>query len=140
MIFTLNIIIDLLLIACIWYLSKKRQIVSVFHTKHRVDKGLRGKIDKMYISAKIAEKTADRAFNMASSANLGVIALQKSLATPRLLTKTQATRNGLAKKEVDELFSNNGPLDWLYPVASDEEREVLDKIREEKDKAALKEN
>ena len=94
----------------------------------------------MYISAKIAEKTADRAFNMASSANLGVIALQKSLATPRLLTKTQATRNGLAKKEVDELFSNNGPLDWLYPVASDEEREVLDKIREEKDKAALKEN
>lgn len=99
---------------------------------------LEGKVTKMYIAAKIAEKTADRAFNLASSANLGVIALQKSLAVPRVITRTQATQNQLAKKTIDELFSGNDDiLDFLRPTATDDELEVIDKIQDERRTRAM---
>lgn len=82
----------------------------------------------MYLSSKIAEKMAERAFNMASSANLGVVALQKSLQVPRIATKQQTLQNQLAKDNVDKLFSSKGTFDWLRPILSEEELEVLDKV------------
>jgi hypothetical protein len=69
---------------------------------------------------------ADRAFNMASTANLGVVALQKSLARPQLVTRQKLTENQLANKEVDKLFTTEGSFDWLRPLMSDEENEILD--------------
>lgn len=97
-----------------------------------------GQRTKMYISAKIAEKIADRAFNMASSANLGVIAMQKALVQPRLMTKEQLQKNQLAKKQIDEIFSEGDEvLNMLRPVASEEELEVIDKILEDKQRKQM---
>lgn len=129
MIFTLNILIDLLLIFAIWRNKSK----VIFHKTKVVvseDKQLRGRLDKMYISAKIAEKMAERAFNLASTANLGVVALQKSLVLPKLATKQQLQSNQLAKDNVDKLFSSGGTFDWLRPILSDEELDILDKAQE----------
>ena len=141
MIFTLNILINICLIFAVFLLSKRRpaQIKSIVQVT-RGDKKILGKLDRMYIRSVIAEKTADRAFNIASSANLGVVALQKALATPRLMTKAQSQRNGLAKKEVDALFSTGGTFDWLRPILSDEELEILDKVEEQKAKEGLNNN
>lgn len=91
---------------------------------------INGKLEKYWIKAKIAEKTADRAFNMASSANLGVVALQKALAVPRMMTKQQGLQNKFAKQEVDKLFTGEGTFDWLRPLMSDEELEIIDKAEE----------
>lgn len=101
--------------------------------RERFDK-LDGVQKKTQISAKIAEKTADRAFNMASSANLGVVALQKALAVPRLMTKQQGLQNKFAKNEVDKLFNGEGTFDWLRPILSDEELEIIDKAEELKER------
>ena len=136
MIFILSIlIINLWLVSLVYRLEKKRhpkQVLQIKHEHHHKD--LSGKLDKMYISSKIAEKMADRAFNMASSANLGVIALQKALAVPRLATKAQAQQNQLASKEVDKLFNTQGGFDWLRPLLSDEENELLDEAEKLKNK------
>jgi hypothetical protein len=98
------------------------------------DKKLRGILSKVQIDSKIAEKFAERAFNLASAANLGIVALQKSLATPRIMTKEQVVKNTLAKEQIDELFTGGGSMDWLRPILSDEELEILDKAEEERNK------
>jgi len=144
-IFTLTILIDLLLIFAVWRTSKIKAIVrhpAFFHdTKYITnDKETRGKLDKIHIECKIAEKMADRAFNMASSANLGVIALQKALAVPRLLTKEQGQRNELAKQNIDALFSGGDALDFLKPIATEEELLAIEKIQEDKRKQMLNGN
>ena len=86
----------------------------------------------MYIRAVIAEKTAEKAFSLASASSLGVMALQKSLAVPRPLTKTQLVQNELAKKQVDGLFSQEGSFDWIRPLLSEEENAILDDIEKKK--------
>lgn len=162
MIFILSTLINLLLIFAVWrcwvlaqkqreYLWRTRnsyveasqrwhqQLESkIWEERKKWKAEVKGGFTKMYISAKIAEKTAERAFNLASSANLGVIALQKSLVVPRVITRTQATQNQLAKKTIDELFSGNDDiLDFLRPTATDDELEVIDKIQDERRKAAM---
>ena len=152
----------LLLIFVAWKVVKQRKVFEkdikefLFNEKEytiryctNVRKGLIAQADrlaardsgvrtKMYISAKIAEKVADRAFNMASSANLGVIAMQKALVQPRLMTKEQLQRNQLAKKQIDEIFSEGDEvLNMLRPVASEEELEVIDKILEDKQRKQM---
>jgi hypothetical protein len=106
------------------------------YAKREIDKmvGLREAATR---KAAIAEKTADRAFNMASSANLGVIALQKALAVPRLLTKEQGQRNELAKQNIDALFSGSDALDFLKPIATEDELLAIEKIQEDKRKQML---
>lgn len=99
-----------------------------------------GLIEGAIRKAAIAEKMADRAFNMASSANLGVIALQKALAVPRLLTKEQGQRNELAKQNIDALFSGGDALDFLKPIATEEELLAIEKIQEDKRKQMLNGN
>lgn len=135
MIFTLNILINLCLIFICYKLNKRKRHSSI-HFIYKEDKKTKGLVDKMYIRSVIAEKMADRAFNMASSSNLGVIALQKALVIPRLMTRAQTKQNALAKASVDKLFTQNGEFDYLKPVLSDEDLELLETI--EKDK--LKEN
>ena len=150
MIFIMNIIIDLCLIFAIWKLSRRnccydsaliqnkifwRQIRRLEGLiKSRVRNGMKVVTENnrgAVMKAKLAEKLADRAFNMASAANLGVVALQKSLAVrSRYVSKEQSLKNEVAKKEVDNLFSNSNGFDWLRPILSDEELDVLDKAED----------
>lgn len=96
-----------------------------------------GIAQKIQIDSRVATKMADRAFNMASSATLGVVALQKALAVPRLLTKQQGQMNQLAKNEIDELFKVKGAQDWLRPLMSDEELDILDKAEAEAERQRM---
>lgn len=93
---------------------------------------INGKLEQVYRKAAIAEKLAERSFNIASSATLGVIALQKTLAVPRIASKPMLQRNLLAKNEIDKLFTTEGSYDFLRSELSEEELEVLDKLEEQK--------
>lgn len=110
-----------------------KQLKKVFENQfnNRLKKYL-GVKEQHWRKVAIAEKMAERAFNMASSANLGVVALQKALQVPRVMNKAQLDQNGLAKRQVDELFSGETGFDWLRPILSNDENEILDKIEEEK--------
>lgn len=148
MISILSILINLCLIVAIWALSRQLRDWEAhceyldahnleFNAKlNNLFNKLNGKIDKAYIETVIASKFAERAFNLASSANIGVVALQKSLATPRLLTKEQLTKNVLAKKEVDSLLTTQGQMDWLRPILSPEDLDLLDKAEDHQRKFA----
>jgi hypothetical protein len=147
----LNIIIDLILI---WAVDRTRRELFLSASAHRLKvnnylneillkpfripelKALNGKMDKLYVASKISEKFAERAFTMASTANLGVIALQKALQTPKFLTKVQSQRNQLAKNEVDKLFTTEGEFDYLRSILPQEEIDVLDAIERQKMKDA----
>lgn len=141
MTFYLNGIIDLCLIFAVWRLSTRRRArpdvrVHRVEVPRRLDKELSGKLDKMYVMAKVSEKLSYRAFNLASSANLAVMGLQKALAVPRFMTKHNAQQNLLAKEGVDKIFSTvDGGYDWLRPVLSDEELELLDEAQRQTMKA-----
>lgn len=128
MIFTLSIFINLCLIFAVWRISLRRY--GIYREKvFIVDPKIKGLMESSLRKAAIAEKFAERAFSLASTANLGVVALQKTLQTrPRLVTKESSTRNELAKKEVDSLFGGTGNFDWLRPVLSDEENDLLDQV------------
>lgn len=113
----------------------KQLTITVDQVVTKTNKNLAKKLgehESAIRKAAIAEKFAERAFTMASTANLGVIALQKSLATPKLLTKQQVQRNQLAKNEVDKLFTTEGEYDFLRTILSDEDNEVLDRLEEHK--------
>ena len=143
MIFILNSLINVCLVVAIWKLSRRKpKETKETIVVNRVSpmKELFGKMDKMYIRSVLAEKLADRAFNMASSANLGVIALQKSLQVPRILNKQQGLKNQLAKNDVDKLFSSSGTFDYLRPILSDEENDLLDDLEQQKFKADMSNN
>lgn len=89
-----------------------------------------GRLESAIRKAAIAEKMAERAFNMASSANVGIVILQKSLAVPRPLSRQQGLQNKLAKEGVDKLFTTASSFDWLTPLLSDEELEIIEKAKE----------
>lgn len=132
-IFILNILIEVLLIFAIWKVSKRKRTMQQFVMRNvEISKEIKGYLDKIHINCKIAEKMAERAFNMASSSTLGVVALQKSLQVPKLATKQQVQRNQLAKNEIDKLFTTVGTFDYLRPILSDEENDLLDKMEAEK--------
>jgi hypothetical protein len=84
-------------------------------------------------AARISEKMADRAFNIANSAQLGVATISKALASrPRLRTKENLAQNEYIKKKVDEMFpeTEDGQLEWLKAVLSDDELEALERAQE----------
>lgn len=161
MITYLNILIDLLLIFAVWQSFRFRVHWNLQHRsdvwghvlafkreyreriKYELGK-IEGRRTKMYISAKIAEKFAERAFTMASTANLGVIALQKTLQTPRFMHKEQSQRNQLAKNEIEELYNgtdSNGSHDYLSSVPeflTKDEQQIFDIIEEQRMKEANK--
>lgn len=127
----ITLIFNISILLAVFLLSRRRQSHQVV-VKYVKDKKTRGLLDKMYIRAVIAEKTAEKAFSLASASSLGVMALQKSLAVPRPLTKTQLVQNELAKKQVDGLFSQEGSFDWIRPLLSEEENAILDDIEKKK--------
>lgn len=131
MITILNILIELCLIVAVWRLSKRRgKYHHVELTKVVPDKRLEGLVVQAQIESKVSAAIAERAFNLASAANLAAIALQKTLATPKLVNKAQVNRNLIAKAEIDKLFSTHGNMDLLRPILSEEEQEILDAIEE----------
>lgn len=137
MIYILSILlINAWMLSLIWRKQKPvKRYVSVQQQQtlvKDVNREIQGKLDKMYIRSVVAEKMASRAWNTANSATLGVIALQKTLVVPRLLTKEQTIKNKLAKNDIDKLFTTQGNYDYLRPLLSDEDLELLDKIEEEK--------
>ena len=135
---TLTSLINIILI---WAVSRKPQVKYITnYIPNKLDPKIRGELKAIHISSKIAEKFAERSFNLASSANLGVMALQKSLATPRIMTSQQSVKNQLAKKEIDKMFTTDGGFDFLRPILSDEELDILDGIEEQKLKAAARAN
>jgi len=137
----ISILTSLINIILIWAISRKEQPKQItYYVPHNLERKLKGKLDATHVSAKIAEKFAERAFNMASSANIGIVALQKSLATPRIMTAQQSIQNQLAKKEVDKIFTTDGGFDFLRPILSDEENDILDSIEQQKLKAASRAN
>lgn len=147
-------LINLCLIFAVWRLNKRsccfdRALVNneifwfqIDRLEKLFDKKFNNKLKKYlgikesyYRKVAIAEKMADRAFNMASTANLGVVALQKALVVPRIMTKQQVAQNHLAKNGVDKLFTQNGSFDWLRPILSDEENDLLDEAEKLKNSA-----
>ena len=134
MIFILNTFINLVLIFVCWRLAIRKHGTTV-QKFYYVDKAACAKIDKALIRGAIAEKFAERAFSLASSANIGVVALQKTLQTrPRVPSRENLLRNELAKREVDSLFQPSGSFDWLRPILSDEENDLLDQVEEHQKK------
>jgi phosphate uptake regulator len=84
-------------------------------------------------AARLSEKMADRAFNIANSAQLGVATISKALSSrPRLRTKENLAQNEHIKKKIDEMFpeTEDGQLEWLKAVLSDEELNALEKAQE----------
>ena len=124
----LNILVFLILILCIDKLRRKETKII---TKIVKDNRAIGKAEQALIKAKIAELFAERAFNLASTANLGVIALQKTLHVPKIVDRQQTLKNKYAKAEVDKLFTTNGGFEFLKPILDDEELEMLEKIEQE---------
>lgn len=121
----LNILVFLILILCIDRLRRKETKII---TKIVKDNRAIGKAEQALIKAKIAELFAERAFNMASTANLGVIALQKTLHIPKIVDRQQTLKNKYAKAEVDKLFTTNGGFEFLKPILDDDELELLEEI------------
>jgi len=134
----LNIIIDLILIWAVGVAVRQKPILHITkHVPHKLYPKLEGQLKQAQIRAAISEKFAERAFTMASTANLGVIALQKSLAVPKFITKAQSQRNQLAKNEIDKLFTTEGEFDYLRSILPQEEIEILDAMEREKIKKQL---
>lgn len=150
MIFTLSILINLCCLVALFLLNKQltalRQYCKALSGYvARVNsrpvpkinyKQIEGLMNRTYTKAAIAEKMGERAFNMASASNLGVIALQKALVVPRIMTRAQQKQNQLAKNGVDKLFTTKGGFDFLKPVLSDEDLEILEKMEEVNGKVA----
>lgn len=153
MIYTLIILISLVSVAVAHLYDLRRQdrrdrafwinAIQDRHREHdrylrssvvRMWKEMDGQLTQYWIKAKLAEKTADRAFNMASSANLATVALAKALQAPRIMTKAQGQRNEIAKKQIDALFSGEDIMDFLKPIASEEELLAIETIQENKRK------
>lgn len=139
MIFYLNIFINVCLIFAVWRVSKKPSRF-IERTKYVVNKPqvIAKDLAKYYQTAKVAEKFAERAFNLASTANIGIVALQKAMHVPRIMNKEQVQKNQLANKRVDELFQSGQGFDWLRPILNDEEQELLDRAIENSEKQMMK--
>lgn len=131
--YILTTLINVCFLIAIWSIRNQKVIKEIKErTTIKYSKKIIGQLNQLSLKVKLSEKVSDRAFNMASSANLGVIALQKSLQVPRVINKQQGLKNQLAKNDVDKLFSNQGNFDYLRPILSDEENDLLDNIERDK--------
>lgn len=98
---------------------------------------LSGKVDGLLISAKVSEKTADRAFTMASSANVANGIIQRAMySRPSQLTKSQEVKDQVARKKLEELLGKD-EVEFLKPLLSEEELDLLEQAQETMRKAEL---
>lgn len=128
----LIILINLILI---WAINSKKQPIhktEIRYVPHRLYPRLKGQMQHLAVKAAVSEKMAHRAFQVASAASLGVIALQKTLPLPRLPERGDAVKNHLASKEIDKLFTKNGSFELLKPILDDESLDFLDKMERDK--------
>jgi len=118
-------------------LSKRKRIVLEYQAKpnnHELKKSI-GQAHKALITAKIAEKTAERAFSLASSANVGVGVLSRALATrPKWISRDQTIRDEVAKKQLGELFGED-QSEWIKPLLDDDEIALFDEAKRQAEKA-----
>lgn len=115
----------------ITYFSLQREIVLL----RKSLKGLSGKVDKVMLDAKLATKMAERAFTLASSANIASAILQKNLnGRIRTVSPQQATKDELAKKQLKELFGKD-EMEFLKPILTDEEIELYEEAKRQTEKA-----
>jgi hypothetical protein len=122
------------------YVAEQYKIwVQYIKAFRNIEKELYGKLDSFQVKVKLAEKLADRAFSLASSANLGLVALSRTLAVrPVYASKKQMVKNELAQKQTEEaIFGVKKPeevdysqVDWMYAALDDEEREIVDSARQ----------
>lgn len=146
MTFIANIIFDLSIIVAIaaFYSESRgrvRLLVSMLEAhalmieklKARKKNKENGLEAKAIVKASVATKTAERAFSLASSANIACMALQRTLSVrPTWVSKQQMLKNEVAQKEVEEVIGGKkmtgdmSDFEWLYPVLNDEERQIVD--------------
>lgn len=100
----------------------------------RIEKRITGVINKTTLKAKTAEVLADRSFNMASSANLAIMALQRTLTVrPTFVPKKKQLENEVAQKEVMTAIGGTpdySGFDWLRPILGPDELDIIDKAME----------
>lgn len=107
----------------------RRQELLELQLKKKMDK-IEGQMEQVRRAAAISEKLADRAFSLASSANVGLGILSKSLAVrPRHLSKEQSAQNQKAKEQLADLFGME-EYEYLKPLLNDEELDILEKAQE----------
>lgn len=93
--------------------------------------------NRIHRSVRTSEKLAERAFSLASSANVGLVSVSRTLNTkPRLPSRHTSTQDALINKKVDKMFGDTfDQYEWLRPVLSNEENDVLDQIIQNNGKA-----
>lgn len=138
MTFILNTLFDISVLVALFCLSRRAPLVRLLPPPPRKDMRSSGLAEKAVIKAAIATKLAERAFSLASTANLGIVALQRALQQPRILNKEGLQRNALAKQQVDNLFGKGDGFDWLYPVLDDESRDILEKAKDHQERFSVK--
>jgi len=135
----MNILIDLCLIFALWRFYREEPRRTVVKQKHVypvvrecISNKLKGEISGTLCKVAIAEKFAERAFSLASTANLSCMYLQKSLATrPAFVSHQKQLQNEVIQAEVQKAVGGTtqdmAGFDWLYPCLSEEERDLIDK-------------
>lgn len=85
-----------------------------------------GRLSKIEIQDKIAVKMAERAFNMASSANVAISILSRSISSrvPYRTRKQQQYDTTLSQQAEEQIGADLNS--WLRPVLTDEELRILE--------------
>lgn len=108
----------------------RRQIAVLKKDIKKKQNQVEGLLKQVQIQAKVSSKLSERAFNLSSSANLAVMHLQKSLAVrPAFVPRKKQIANESTQNQVINDVGGapeHSGFDWLYPVLSEEERELLD--------------
>ncbi len=134
------VIVALMVVVSHFSLRKKRSVNHVYYPA-RDEKNLarlKGVADKALFKARISEKLAERAFTLASSANVGVSIVSSALGTrPKPLTKEQLLQNEVATEKLKDLFGQD-EAEYLKPLLDDEEVELLESAQKQYEKAKAK--
>lgn len=97
-----------------------------------------GLIQQLTIEAKVTKKLAENAFRMASASNVSVSILSKGIgARPKFISKEQLVSEAVAKGKLEDLFGNE-EAEFLKPLLSDDEIELIDEARKQYEKAKAK--
>jgi hypothetical protein len=97
-----------------------------------------GLAQKAILQSRIAEKMAERAFTLSSSANVATSILSKSLGTrPKFISKEQLVKDEVVKEQLADLFGKD-EAEYLKPLLDDDEVELLEQARKQYEKAKSK--
>jgi len=92
----------------------------------RMFDAIKGRLDQAEMRARIAEKMAQRSFDLASVSASAMSVLQHRLAhRPLPRAKQDTLRDQVARKRIGDLLGHD-EYEWLRPILSDSELAVLD--------------